>query len=138
LKYLLNFGQVSHYLGYNALEDFFPRQEIKPNPQCDDRFCRQRQREYRERKANEPVPEETKPEQVATVHEENEWNIECVADEALDEPTAAVSSTSHATVQGLKFAYDAPDPKEDTKEEDNKQPQKPIDLSQLRAQLKGL
>jgi ubiquitin-like modifier-activating enzyme 5 len=46
LKYLLNFGEVSCYLGYNALEDFFPRQEIRPNPQCEDRFCRQRQKEY--------------------------------------------------------------------------------------------
>ena len=24
LKYLLNFGSVSHYLGYNAMQDFFP------------------------------------------------------------------------------------------------------------------
>lgn len=37
LKYLLNFGEVSDYLGYNALSDFFPRMSLKPNPQCDDR-----------------------------------------------------------------------------------------------------
>lgn len=37
LKYLLNFGEVSNYLGYNALIDFFPRMDLRPNPQCDDR-----------------------------------------------------------------------------------------------------
>lgn len=49
LKYLLHFGEVSNYVGYNALLDFFPRQEILPNPQCEDRFCRQRQAEYQVR-----------------------------------------------------------------------------------------
>ncbi|MCD7451098.1 hypothetical protein HAX54_009546 [Datura stramonium] len=34
LKYLLKFGQVSRYLGYNALKDYFPTMEMKPNPQC--------------------------------------------------------------------------------------------------------
>lgn len=29
LKYLLEFGQVSHYLGYSALTDFFPMMALK-------------------------------------------------------------------------------------------------------------
>lgn len=40
LKYLLNFGEVSNYLGYNALIDFFPRMVLRPNTQCDDRCKR--------------------------------------------------------------------------------------------------
>lgn len=32
LKYLLNFGQVTRYLGYSSLKDFFPTRERKPNP----------------------------------------------------------------------------------------------------------
>ena len=32
LKYLLDFGEVSHYLGYSALMDFFPKYSMKPNP----------------------------------------------------------------------------------------------------------
>ncbi|VDM79617.1 unnamed protein product [Strongylus vulgaris] len=76
LKYLLNFGEVSMYVGYNALQDFFPRQEMRPNDQCDDRFCRQRQKEYQAKKAAEAKTEvkaETKEEEV--VHEDNDWGI---------------------------------------------------------------
>lgn len=40
LKYLLNFGEVSSYLGYNALIDFFPKMVLRPNPQCDDKCKR--------------------------------------------------------------------------------------------------
>lgn len=40
LKYLLGFGEVSDYLGYNALIDFFPKMALKPNTTCDDSFCR--------------------------------------------------------------------------------------------------
>lgn len=43
LKYLLNFGEVSHYLGYGALRDHFPTMVLKPNTECDDRFCREQQ-----------------------------------------------------------------------------------------------
>lgn len=39
LKYLLEFGEVSHYLGYNALSDFFPKYEMKPNPTCTAAWC---------------------------------------------------------------------------------------------------
>jgi hypothetical protein len=46
LKFMLGFGKVSSYLGYNALEDFFPSMAMLPNTQCDDNFCRKRQEEY--------------------------------------------------------------------------------------------
>ncbi|VDN36521.1 unnamed protein product [Gongylonema pulchrum] len=49
LKFLLNFGEVSYCLGYNALDDFFPRHQLLPNPSCEDRFCQQRQQEYKVR-----------------------------------------------------------------------------------------
>ena len=42
-RYLLKFGDVSYYLGYNALQDFFPTMTMKPNPQCDDSHCRKQQ-----------------------------------------------------------------------------------------------
>ncbi|VDN58073.1 unnamed protein product [Dracunculus medinensis] len=47
LKYLLNFGEVTYYIGYNALCDFFPRHKILPNPNCDDTYCQRRQQEYK-------------------------------------------------------------------------------------------
>ncbi|KDD71981.1 ThiF family protein, partial [Helicosporidium sp. ATCC 50920] len=45
LKHLLSFGQVTGYLGYSSLKDFFPRMDIKPNPGCANALCRQRQAE---------------------------------------------------------------------------------------------
>ncbi len=45
-RYLLGFGKVSQYLGYNALEDFFPTLDMKPNSQCDNNHCVTRQQEY--------------------------------------------------------------------------------------------
>jgi ubiquitin-like modifier-activating enzyme 5 len=46
LKYLLKFGKVSNYLGYNALLDFFPTMTLKPNDACADSFCVKRQKEF--------------------------------------------------------------------------------------------
>lgn len=70
LKYLLEFGTVSHYLGYNAMQDFFPAMSLKPNPSCDDKFCRQRQEEFAAKPKVEYAEEcvEEKP-----LHEDNEW-----------------------------------------------------------------
>ncbi|CAJ0923239.1 unnamed protein product [Ranitomeya imitator] len=47
--YLLNFGTVSYYLGYNAMQDFFPTMTMKPNSSCDDRYCRHQQEAYKVR-----------------------------------------------------------------------------------------
>lgn len=46
LKYLLKFGKVTRYLGYNALLDFFPTMTLKPNEDCADSFCVKRQKEF--------------------------------------------------------------------------------------------
>lgn len=43
LKYLLHFGEVSNLLGYNAFSDFFPRDIIRPNPDCTNLLCRDHQ-----------------------------------------------------------------------------------------------
>lgn len=103
LKYLLNFGEVSQYVGYNALSDFFPRDSIKPNPYCDDSHCLQRQKEYEEKVANQPVDLEVEvPEEETVVHEDNEWGIELVNE---SEPSAEQSSSLNAGT-GLKFAYE--------------------------------
>ncbi|KFM66028.1 Ubiquitin-like modifier-activating enzyme 5, partial [Stegodyphus mimosarum] len=73
LKYLLKFGKVSYYLGYNALDDYFPTMTLKPNPDCDDLLCRERQKEYNSlEKKNLDVESYKEPE---VVHEENEWGI---------------------------------------------------------------
>jgi hypothetical protein len=73
-RYLLGFGQVSYYLGYSALTDFFPKMYLRPNPDCDDSFCQQRQAEV---KALPPKEQEsdrgTSFDDKEVTHEDNEW-----------------------------------------------------------------
>jgi ubiquitin-like modifier-activating enzyme 5 len=135
LKYLLHFGEVANYVGYNALVDFFPKQAILPNPQCDDRYCRQRQKEYQERKQTEIVPEPAKDEEQAVVHEDNEWGIQLVSE--AEELTSAANQPTAA--QGLKFAYETAATAEKDDEETNSAPKtSQKDISNLMAQLKQL
>ncbi|CAG9828435.1 unnamed protein product [Diabrotica balteata] len=98
LKYLLQFGQVTNYLGYSALTDFFPTMSLKPNPNCEDSHCRSRQRDF----ALKPKPEiavEAKEEK--PVHEDNEWGISLV-DESLDVKEEV------DIAQGVQLAYALP------------------------------
>ena len=103
LKYLLNFGKVSRYLGYNALLDFFPTFSMKPNPNCDDSFCVKRQKDYLK-------VLETKPEQVKKsdekinqeiIHEDNEWGISLVDESESNEANENIEDI----VPGIKLAY---------------------------------
>ncbi|XP_004529727.1 ubiquitin-like modifier-activating enzyme 5 [Ceratitis capitata] len=105
LKYLLNFGEVSDYLGYNAMNDFFPRMSLKPNPQCDDRHCQERQKEYQARP--KAVVEERGVEDDLPIHETNEWGIELVDDSPTVAEEVKISRNNVAT--GLRLAYEAPD-----------------------------
>ncbi|XP_011496888.1 PREDICTED: ubiquitin-like modifier-activating enzyme 5 [Ceratosolen solmsi marchali] len=100
LKYLLEFGTVSHYLGYNAMQDFFPTMNLKPNTNCNDRFCRKRQEEFASKPKLEYCEEciEEKP-----LHEDNEWGI-CLIDESVPEDT----NTKKYVAEGLVQAYDLP------------------------------
>ena len=43
---MLKFGEVSEYLGYNAMKDFFPKMPVRPNPECDEAQCLLRQKEF--------------------------------------------------------------------------------------------
>ena len=47
LKFLLDFGDVSHYLGYSALKDFFPQYSMKPNSACSDSPGKKRRPAFR-------------------------------------------------------------------------------------------
>ncbi|XP_073230207.1 ubiquitin-like modifier-activating enzyme 5 [Porites lutea] len=104
LKYLLKFGSVSYYLGYNAMQDFFPSMTLKPNPACEEVICHQRQREYqdseeakkeKEEKVETPAEEEVK-------HEDNEWGITLV-DEAKGDDEEDEASPD--LVAGVQLAY---------------------------------
>ncbi|CAL4123263.1 unnamed protein product [Meganyctiphanes norvegica] len=140
LKYLLKFGKVSYYLGYNALEDFFPTMIVRPNPQCEDNWCRKRQTEFAAREAAKPKEEkkeEVKEEEV--VHEDNDWGI-CLVDEPS--PTESKPSPSVQNVeglaQGIKVAYERPAPVADTQTDAAATETDSISLDDLMAQMKSL
>jgi len=100
LKYLLGFGSVSDYLGYNALKDFFPTYSVLPNPECSSNWCLKRQAEYAEKKRNEPIVKKEEPAKVQVVHEENDWGIELISEsEEVEAPDVS---------EGLKYEYQPP------------------------------
>lgn len=113
LKYLLDFGKVTPYLGYNALDDFFPTWSMKPNPDCSDRFCILRQNDYQKQveldklKPKEEVAETSSQPEPTT---ENEYGIEIVEADQEDEESFKVS-------KGLQFAYLTEKKKSAVKEE---------------------
>ncbi|XP_058194453.1 ubiquitin-like modifier-activating enzyme 5 isoform X2 [Rhododendron vialii] len=139
LKYLLKFGQVSPYLGYNALKDYFPTMEMKPNPQCSNTACLDRQKEYILAKpARDAAAAKAKKDKVSVpecpVHDDNEWNISVVDD---SEPITADASSSDTLPEGL--VRELPTADEFQKPCD---PQEMIDsvddLDELRKQLEAL
>ncbi|KAI0530762.1 hypothetical protein KFK09_000310 [Dendrobium nobile] len=98
LKFLLKFGEVSPYLGYNSLKDYFPTMEMRPNPQCSNSACLERQKEYllekpvRDALAKAKNEAEASLENESPLHMENEWNISVVDDsemETLNAPKAS-------------------------------------------------
>ncbi|KAK7111819.1 ubiquitin-like modifier-activating enzyme 5 [Littorina saxatilis] len=108
LKYLLQFGDVSYYLGYNAMLDFFPRMILKPNPQCDDSYCKKRQTEFQAREATRPKVQ-VEITEAEVVHEDNEWAIEIVSETTADELAAAEGDQPELT-KGVRVAYTTPAP----------------------------
>ncbi|XP_077250351.1 NAD(P)-binding Rossmann-fold superfamily protein isoform X2 [Tasmannia lanceolata] len=105
LKFLLKFGQVSPYLGYNALKDYFPTMEMKPNPQCSNSACLERQKEYiltkpaRDAIAKAKMEAETLSQTECSVHTDNEWNISVVDDNETE--GTSVCYKSDALPEGL-------------------------------------
>lgn len=86
LKFLLRFGEVTHYLGYSSKTDYLPNYKIQPNPECPNRYCTELQKFYAENVGR--VQKNVVVEQVAE-HEENEWDI-CVEDAGNNEEVKKV------------------------------------------------
>ncbi|XP_037746228.1 ubiquitin-like modifier-activating enzyme 5 isoform X1 [Chelonia mydas] len=110
LKFLLNFGTVSYYLGYNAMQDFFPTMAMKPNPHCDDKNCRKQQEEYKEKTAAQPKQVVVEQEE-EIVHEDNDWGIELVS-EVSEEELQAASGPLPDLPKGITVAYTIPNKEE--------------------------
>ena len=77
LKYLLEFGQVAHCLGYGALNDYFHDQPLRPNPTCHDSFCRKLQVQFNANERESVLERLKKEEEIEEEKEiENPFGIE--------------------------------------------------------------
>ena len=143
LKYMLGFGEVASYVGYNALKDFFPTMAVGANLECRNSICRRRQQEYKAfmaspeqvaklKAAEEAAAAAAAAEAAKPVHEENEWKIECVADDDDVDESAAAPNVS----EGITFAMPQ---RESPKESgDANVAETDASVDDLVAQLKGL
>ncbi|XP_063239203.1 ubiquitin-like modifier-activating enzyme 5 [Bacillus rossius redtenbacheri] len=132
LKHLLGFGQVTYYLGYSALTDFFPTMQLRPNPGCDDAWCRQRQAEHLAR-PRRPEPDAPAAGDQAVVHEDNQWGICLVGDDApgAEEDDAAPLGL----VAGVTTAYTVPAPGTGA---ESQELDTTLSLDELMAQMKSI
>lgn len=144
LKYLLGFGEVSDYLGYNAMNDFFPKMTLKPNQHCTDRYCQLRQREFTVHRMKLELESKTKgsenKEEIEEkpLHESNEWGIELVDDSGDNKSSEdqKTKNTSSSLVAGLRLAYEVSDQESNSSAEEVSDT--PVELTDLMAQIKRL
>ncbi|PXF47580.1 Ubiquitin-like modifier-activating enzyme 5 [Gracilariopsis chorda] len=143
LKYMLEFGSVSNYLGYSALKDYFPKMTLKPNPACSDSWCLRRQHEVREAESKqvktEVKEEEEEEEEEEELHPDNEWGISLVEEETHESqgerPNVPYDGTE--LTEGLRFEYETKTADENLAEEDTVKASGE-NVDDLMAQLKGL
>ncbi|KAL5543921.1 hypothetical protein UlMin_007705 [Ulmus minor] len=141
LKYLLKFGQVSPYLGYNSLKDFFPTMEMRPNPQCSNVACLQRQKEYllvkptRDAAAKAKLEAETSSASECPLHDDNEWNISVVDESELEK---AGAKSSDALPEGLTRELPSADEFQTQPTPETPGSSSIDDLEDLRRQLEAL
>ncbi|KAJ0398959.1 hypothetical protein P43SY_008185 [Pythium insidiosum] len=111
LKYLLGFGQVSYYLGYSAMKDFFPSDVMRPNPECSNAHCRKQQARSEHQEWTPMVWSALGHDgelDLTVEHEDNEWGIElgeAPVDIAGSAPPAPVVASA-AVATGISFAYE--------------------------------
>ncbi|KAA0201643.1 hypothetical protein HAZT_HAZT009613 [Hyalella azteca] len=150
---------LNSYLGYNALLDYFPSMVVRPNPTCEDNWCRRRQQEYaaaeavRATQAATAAPQPQQQEEAVT-HEDNSWGI-CLVDETPTEPrTDPAGGTSPVTppgavvgglAPGIRVAYDRPAADGAEDDSDNRgavgssaPPAPDVTLEELMATMKSL
>ena len=142
LKYLLEFGQTSYYLGYNAMNNFFPSQVVRPNFECVNRACRARQAEYQGPDLVSTWSPQVwqSPEELARLgqeitHEDNEWGIECEPNEV--EEAAPASASNQELSSGLKFAFEQDSKRTSAAVEDTVKTDESQSLDDLMAQLEA-
>ncbi|BDA40941.1 Ubiquitin-like modifier-activating enzyme 5 [Coccomyxa sp. Obi] len=113
LKYLLDFGQVTRYLGYSSLTDFFPTMDIKPNPGCSNPLCPKLQAAFQRRYNSEEAVAARSAAAAAAAdadaetatHEDNDWGIEVVSDAGRAAASGSGSAGQQSGLaQGLQYS----------------------------------
>lgn len=149
LKYMLEFGHVSNYLGYSAMKDYFPSMTLRPNPSCTDSWCMKRQLEVKKREAVEAEKgldhrkqiDDEKKDEDEELHPENEWDISVVEQDSSESKTTKTNARARyegvELSEGLRFQYESNTGEEKVAEEDKVQPSG-ADVNDLMTQLKGL
>jgi ubiquitin-like modifier-activating enzyme 5 len=156
LKFLLNFGTVTMYLGYSALTDFFPTMTVGCTVDCDNDACRAAQSKHRAKiKSPEYLDKKRVEKELAAValleelamplHNANEWNIE-VASGAFDESADAVeakrtspSQQANQTLgEGIQFSMPKAEKLDDATVQTYKVQDTGAGLEDLMSQLQGL
>ncbi|GER28160.1 ubiquitin-like modifier-activating enzyme 5 [Striga asiatica] len=125
-------------MGYNALKDFFPTMEMKPNPQCSNAACLERQKDYilakpardAAAKAKMVAEEIIEP---GALHADNEWNISVVDDSDVQDSNGSSGALPEGLVHELPSAdeFQKPHVSEGTTSNAD-------DLEELRRQLEAL
>ncbi|KAF3785227.1 Ubiquitin-like modifier-activating enzyme 5 [Nymphaea thermarum] len=97
-------------MGYNALKDYFPTMEMRPNTQCSNAACLERQKVYAQMKPIRDAEAKAMMEAQALsdegpLHVDNEWNISVVDDDGVE--VSQVCRTTDALPDGL--ARELPD-----------------------------
>ena len=98
LKFLLNFGEVSYLLSYNAFLNFFDDSQLLPNPTCNDDHCVRLQKEFADGKFPSRKLVKVLKEEIAKPID-NEWGI--TVEQDVEE-----SKTESKTVEKTAFSLD--------------------------------
>lgn len=122
------------YLGYSALEDFFPTWEMKPNVTCDDKECVKRQKEFQKNPVYMQLDFMSSEEDgKAPVHEES-FGIEIV-----DETSAGDLADDTEVTHGLRTEYKKTQSSGQEAGDSNAQPiQSGESLEELMSRMKNL
>ena len=108
LKFMLEFGEIAHYVGYAALTDFYPTMRLGANPECDNAACRACQKRFKASGIETLLPwcPPAKKEVAAVQHEDNDWGISCDDVGAGDESGAeADKAMAGQLTEGVSLQY---------------------------------
>ena len=90
------------------MNDFFPRMTMRPNVDCDEFHCRDKQKVFiaaeEERRMRESLLDDTVGENIIEVlHEENEWGISLVEEPSIESKKQTKDTSNLA--EGLQVRY---------------------------------